>query len=98
MTLGKVAVQWAQQVFKKRVSFEGDIAIREARDIALGTTTGTKIGTATGQKVGFYNATPVVQQGKIGDPSGGATTDAEARTAINSIIDALEALGITASS
>lgn len=38
------------------------------------------------------------QAAKINDPSGGATTDAEARTAINAIIDALEAFGITASS
>lgn len=32
---------------------------------------------------------------KIADPAGGKTTDAEARTAIDSIIDALEAHGIT---
>lgn len=38
------------------------------------------------------------QAAKINDPSGGATTDAEARTAINAIIDALEAFGISASS
>lgn len=41
-------------------------------------------------------ATGWIQQAKINDPSGGATTDAEARTAINAIIDALEAHGITA--
>jgi hypothetical protein len=35
---------------------------------------------------------------KINDPSGGATTDSEARTAINAIIDALEAHGISATS
>lgn len=38
--------------------------------------------------------TPVA---KINDPSGGATTDSQARTAINAIIDALEAFGISAS-
>lgn len=32
----------------------------------------------------------------IADPAGGGTTDAEARTAINSILDALEAHGIVA--
>ena len=32
----------------------------------------------------------------ITDPTGGTTTDAEARTAINSIIDALQAFGIVA--
>lgn len=36
------------------------------------------------------------QAAKINDPTGGATTDAEARTAINAIIDALEAFGISA--
>jgi hypothetical protein len=35
---------------------------------------------------------------KINDPAGGGTVDAEARTAINAIIDALESHGITATS
>lgn len=34
----------------------------------------------------------------IADPTGGTTTDAEARTAINAIIDALQAFGIVATS
>lgn len=38
------------------------------------------------------------QAAVIADPAGGATTDAEARTAINSIIDALQAFGIVATS
>jgi hypothetical protein len=37
------------------------------------------------------------QASTIADPTGGATTDAEARAAINDIIDALEAFGIVAS-
>ncbi len=37
------------------------------------------------------------QSVKINDPAGGATVDAEARTAIDAIIDALENVGITAS-
>ena len=62
-------------------------------------TTGTKIATATDQKLSVYGVTPVVQQSKINDPSGQATDlDAEARTAINAILDAIEAFGITASS
>lgn len=35
------------------------------------------------------------EQSKINDPAGGATVDSEARTAINSIIDALEAFNIS---
>lgn len=37
---------------------------------------------------------PTIQQTKIADPTGGATVDAEARTAIGSIINALENAGI----
>jgi hypothetical protein len=40
-------------------------------------------------------ATPA-QAVHIADPSGGATVDAEARTAINAILVALEGVGITA--
>ena len=36
------------------------------------------------------------QASTISDPSGGATVDAEARTAINAIIDALQAADIVA--
>lgn len=49
------------------------------------------------EPVGFYGVTAVTQPTKISDPSGGGTQDAEARTAINAIIDALESLGLTAS-
>jgi hypothetical protein len=38
------------------------------------------------------------QAAVIADPTGGATTDAEARTAIAAIIDALQAFGIVATS
>lgn len=38
------------------------------------------------------------QAALISDPAGGSTTDAEARTAINALIDACQAFGIVASS
>lgn len=41
---------------------------------------------------------PTVQPSHITDPSGGATQDAEARTAINSILSVLEGMGATATS
>lgn len=49
-------------------------------------------------KVGLYNTSPVLQQSHISDPAGGATVDSEARTAINSILAQMAALGIQASS
>jgi hypothetical protein len=39
-----------------------DYRLRDAANVAIGSTTGTKIGTATTQKIGFYNSTPVIQQ------------------------------------
>jgi hypothetical protein len=40
--------------------------------------------------------TPVTTKAAITAPTGGATTDAEARTAINSIITVLEQFGLVA--
>ena len=60
-----------------------------------GTTTGLKLG-ITGDKLAFLGATPVPQQSAIVPPTGGATIDTQARTAINSIIDVLQKFGQTA--
>lgn len=49
-----------------------------------------------GSALGFYNTTPVAQAANITNPTGGSTIDAEARTAIDSILAALEGIGITA--
>ena len=61
-----------------------------------GTARGVTLGTASTDLVSLYAATPVAQAAHIADPTGGATTDAEARTAINAILVALENIGITA--
>lgn len=74
----------------------GAVTVADATNFVLGTTTGTKFGTATTQKLGFYNATPIAQGASIADPAGGATVDAEARTAIIALISRLEALGLIA--
>jgi len=63
---------------------------------AGGTLRGLKIGDATTALLGFYGATPVDQPATVTDPTGGGTIDAEARTAINTIIDRLQELGLIA--
>lgn len=73
-----------KEYFRKRVEFE-----REVR-FGAGNTQFT-----TGQ-IGFFNATPVSQQSAITTPAGGATIDAESRTAIGQIKTALQNLGLTA--
>lgn len=80
------------------ITMNSSVTMADAKNIALNTTTGTQIGTAAGQKLGFFGATPIVQRTKVNDPSGGGTQDAEARTAINAILDSLEALGLHAAS
>ena len=76
----------------------GGITIGDTWNISVSGATGTKIGTATNQKIGFWNAAPVAQQAHIADPTGGATTDTEARTAIASINALCATLGLTAAS
>lgn len=47
-------------------------------------------------KTAFFGSnTPVAKQAAISTPSGGATVDAQARTAINTIITTLSSLGLT---
>jgi hypothetical protein len=63
---------------------------------AGGTLRGLRIGGASTSLLGFYGATPVDRPDTIADPTGGGTIDAEARTAINTIIDRLQELGLLA--
>jgi len=80
-----------------RYTFSKLIQIMDGRNIQTGRTTGTKIGTATDQLVGFYGNSPVNQPDTVSDPSGQTNDlDSEARTAINSLIDRLQELGLIA--
>jgi hypothetical protein len=75
---------------------DATVTVADAVDFVFNTTTGTKFGTATGQKIGFFNAAPVIQRTNVANPTGGATIDAEARTAIDDILSRLETLGLFA--
>ena len=78
-------LRWASNVFEIGAEAAG-----------TGTLRGLKIGTATTSLIGFYGVTPVDQPATVTDPTGGLTVDAEARTAINAIIDRLQELGLVA--
>ena len=73
-----------------------DCTFADAVNIIFNATTGTKIGTATTQKLAFFNSTPVVQGVAVADASGGATIDAEARTAINTLLARIRVFGLIA--
>lgn len=76
------------------LSTAGSIAVGE--DIYPTNAAGMKIATAINQLLGFYGTTPVNQPDTISDPTGGGVVDAEARTAINTIINRLQELGLIA--
>ena len=82
----------------ERYTFQKNIQIFDGRNIFFSSGVGTIIGTVS-QKFAFHNATPTIQQSKVSDPSTQANDlDSEARTAINAIIDVLEAKGLSATS
>lgn len=68
-------------------------AIGSAGGSVTAVQTATFVSNAT--NVGFFGATPRAQWAQIAGPTGGATQDAEARAAILSILEMLEAFGLT---
>ena len=46
--------------------------------------------------LGFFNTTPATRPAAIADASGGATIDAEARTALNALLAGMRSLGLIA--
>lgn len=86
----------ARMSLSDRYAFQKHIQIFDGMNIQLGRGTGTKIGLSASEKLGFFGHAPVAQQAAITAPSGGATIDAPARTAINDIRTTLQSLGFTA--
>lgn len=63
-----------------------------------GVATGLKIGNSGTDRLGLYGVAPAVQAAAIANVSGGATVDAEARTALNALLARLRTFGLLASS
>lgn len=76
--------------------FGKHIVLADGLRISGSTGTGVRIGNSISEKWSFYGVAPVDQPAAITDPTGGATIDTQARTAIIAIIDALQELGLLA--
>lgn len=105
--------QQVRQIIREELSFflknekfviPRPVQILDGRNIQLGVTNGTEFGNTLKLKqdaLGFYGTSPTTQQNFIADPTGGAGDpgiDANARTAINGILDILIAYGLMKSS
>jgi hypothetical protein len=80
-------------------TFDRDIIILDGKRIRVGRTKGTEIGGAlklTETQLAFFGGALTGKLSTIADPAGGATIDSEARAAINTIIDRLQALNLIA--
>ena len=78
-------------------SWKADLVLKSAD--SGGAREGLRIrGTGSAAAIAFLGATPSARLAHVADPSGGATVDAEARTAINSILATLETFGLHATS
>lgn len=86
---------YSRMVFIDKVVLTKPLVLRNTYILAEGSD-GLRFGKASTDKIGLYGATPVVQAAAITAPTGGATVDTQARSAISSIITALHNLGITA--
>ncbi len=95
--LDRILALYAQENFADRMVLYRGLQLKDKNQLTVldSGIDGINVGATTG-KVGFYNTTPVVKAGGISNPSGGATVDSEARTAINTILTAIRNIGITA--
>lgn len=83
-------------VMPDRYLFKRDIELFNGQNIRVGKSIGSSFGKSSTDKASVYGVTPVIQASAISSPSGGTTIDSQARTAIDSIRNAIKNFGITA--
>lgn len=95
--LDRVLALYEQENWPDRMVLFRELELRDKNGVRIfsSKSDGLSLGFPTG-KVGVYGVTPVTQAAGISSPSGGATVDAQSRTAITSIITALHNIGILA--
>lgn len=92
--LGAIKAVWDVATHASRAA---SVELQAADSTGLRTGVTVKA-TGSAVQVGFLGATPAARQAHIADPSGGGTVDTQARSAINSILAALETFGLVATS
>jgi hypothetical protein len=89
-------------IFNESGNAYSDVRIEGDTDASLvvvdASENSVSIGSVSTSKFGVLGAAPIAQRTHVADPSGGATVDAEARSAINSILSTLELFGFHATS
>lgn len=86
----------AQLLKSDRYTVQKTVQIFDGRNMQLGNGTGTMIGTEAAQKLGFLGTAPIPRQASIALPTGGSTTDTQARVAIGTVISTIQAFGFIA--
>lgn len=86
----------AHLIKSDRYTIHKTMQFLDGRNIQTGNANGTIVATDELQKLGFWGRTPVVRPTKIDNPSGAgaAGVDSPARTAIISILNLLEEIGL----
>ena len=90
---GKLQLECGSNTFEVNATVT-TVTIYDTWGFIAGTTALVITNNSGTPKLGFFGATEITQPSVISDPSGGVIQDSEARTAINSIIDLLQSLGL----
>lgn len=91
------AYNHGSNIYATGTSGKGIKIVSNENAVHLTGATGVNIATGGGSEpLGFHGATPVVQHAAIGDATGGAIVDTEARTALNTLLASMRSLGLIA--